>query len=690
MTPARRGWTEDGGLVAMLLLVAVLAVYAPAIAVASFHFDDFHSLVENDSVRTLSLRQIGRFYADPQLWSAEPGNTMWRPTLLVTAAVDHALWGYRAPGWILTNALIHAACAILVHRIARKIGLSPLAAVLAGAVAALHPVHSEVVNYASSRSESVAAAFAFGTILLHLRGRERTGVAAAGQYAGALLCFTFAMTSKETPAGLLFAIPLLELLLPRAGTANRAVRACASFAGYAAVLAVYFVLRAHLVGHATAPVPLVATPEGVNAQTGGQVSIVDNLLKTQTRVVVMYAQLLLFPVQLTADHDVLRTAAWTAPAAVALAVHLAVAGLAIAAWVRGRRLFPLCVGMFWMLLAPSIAMPLNVVMNEHRLYLPGLAVALLSGAALARVASRLPRPWLVAAPLALFVPLAVHRSHEWRSDEALWAAAVQRAPQSARARMHYGAAVHERAHRETGAERLRLLREAERLYVESDRLHPAHYDTQLNLGQVWLEIHRETGDRAAAEASLEAYRAAGRVVGVEQPRPLLLQATVLGDLGRLDEAVAIVRRVRARDATVTTLYDDLEGRLLRKAGDRAGAEACLLRIVAVEEPLGRVDGLLTLGWWRMEDGDVEGARSLLDRALAIANRRTDEFRPFLYAARMLRLLGFPDADRAGLLASARKRGWSAAPDERAWVDGGPTPGAVRVGTRNLPTYGDPR
>ena len=46
-------------------------------------------------------------------------------------------------------------------------------------------------------------------------------------------------------------------------------------------------------------------------------------------------------------------------------------GLAFVAALRGRRLLPLCVAWFWIFLLPSVALPLNVVMNEHRLYLPG-------------------------------------------------------------------------------------------------------------------------------------------------------------------------------------------------------------------------------------------------------------------------------------------------------------------------------
>ena len=69
---------------ALVLALAVVLAYVPAIIGAQFHFDDFHSLRENESVRTLA--NIPRFFVDPNLWSAEPGNAMYRPTLLTTFA----------------------------------------------------------------------------------------------------------------------------------------------------------------------------------------------------------------------------------------------------------------------------------------------------------------------------------------------------------------------------------------------------------------------------------------------------------------------------------------------------------------------------------------------------------------------------------------------------------------------------
>ena len=132
-----RRFYDDRRMAALLLALIVFVAYLPAILGAHFHFDDFHSLRDNTAVRTLS--NIPRFFVDPQLWSAEPGNAMYRPTLLTTFALDHAAWGYRAPGWVLTNVLLHIGVSILTMALARRLGLSALAAFLAGAVTALHP-----------------------------------------------------------------------------------------------------------------------------------------------------------------------------------------------------------------------------------------------------------------------------------------------------------------------------------------------------------------------------------------------------------------------------------------------------------------------------------------------------------------------------------------------------------------------
>lgn len=663
-------------LVGLLLVFAVVAVYGVAVLGGGFHFDDGHNLRNNPAIRTLS--NVGRFYTDTSTWSAEPGNVMYRPTLLVTYAVDHALWGYRASGWVLTNVLLHAAASLLVWRLARRIGLSAAAAAFSGAVMALHPVHSEVVNYVSSRSESLAAVLMLGALHFHLTARERRGAAAAAWFAGSVALSMASLTAKETTALFFLAVVAFEMLRGdgRLRPRTTALVASAHLAGLAAVLLV----RKGLLPHATAPVPLVGSPVGADLRMGGSLSVVDNLLKVQSRVITMYADLLLRPVGLNVDHDVVRSAHWSAAAVVALVLLAAVVAAAGRAALRGRRLFPLCVAWFLLFIAPSVALPLNVVMNEHRLYLPGIAVALLAGASLARVAALLAARWggvrgtLVAtAPLLLFAPLAVQRSREWRSDEVLWSVAVERAPGSARAHLHLGAALETRYRGLPAGARLDLLDAAIARYRAAERIHPRGYDVQLNLGNCFLLRGERTRDPADFERALGHFRAAGGIVGEHHYRPRYFQAVALTQLGRFDESLAIVRALRAGDDSKTKIYDDMEARTLRRAGDRRGAEAMMLRVIAIEEPTDDPAGLLTLGWWRFEDGDVQGARELLDRALGIANRK-GLMLPFLYAARMLHLLGIPGGQ--DLMEKAARCGWSAPPDEVAWVLGGPTPGAA--------------
>jgi tetratricopeptide (TPR) repeat protein len=697
--PRRPGtpvWLEDERFAGALLVLCVLLAYALAFAGARFHFDDFHNLVENEWVR--SLRNVPRFFVDVSTWSAIPDNVMYRPLQTTSYAIDFAIWDYRAAGWVLTNCLLHAAVAVLTWRLALRIGLSPLAAFLAGAVMGLHPVNSEVVNYVSSRSESLAALLLLVALHAHLTARSAAGSRRVVFAAAALFVSMLSLTAKETTALFFVAVAWMEVVLTPGGPAPRLRRAAAFGALYGGGLLVMMAVRGHMLEHATAPVPILTTPDGVDVQAGGRLSIVDNLLKVQSRVVVLYYRILLRPAALNVDYDVARTAAWSGAAVVALAIHAAIAGWAVAAARRGSRLLPLCVGWFWLFLAPSIAFPLNVIMNEHRLYLPMIAVALLAGAALARVATLLAARWgelrgtlAAGAPLVLFVVLCGERSLDWRSDVVLWETAVRRAPSSARAHMHLGAAWHERFTRGEDPS-LAVIDRALAEYHLAERLFPGSYDTQLNIGSAYVARGRVSGSRDDFDSAVEAYRKAGRIVGASAPRPKYLESQALTEAGRYDEALAIMSALRAADTSRTTIYDDAEARIHRRRGDLPAAAAAMQRVIAIQEPEGRVDGLLTLGWWHFEDGDLPSARDLVDRAMTVSKRelragRKASFEPYLYAARMLRLLGVPGAD--GYLKDARALGWSAEPDELRWVEGGPTPGARR-GTVDLPTYGSPR
>jgi len=90
------GFLRDRRFVAAMIVLVTLLVHATGAVLGGFHSDDAHGIVENEGIR--SLGNVPRFFADPQLWSSDPGNSMYCPLLRVTYALDHAILSAAPPG----------------------------------------------------------------------------------------------------------------------------------------------------------------------------------------------------------------------------------------------------------------------------------------------------------------------------------------------------------------------------------------------------------------------------------------------------------------------------------------------------------------------------------------------------------------------------------------------------------------
>src|SRR5262249_14972693 len=143
----------------------------------SFHYDDIHSVEGNPAVK--SLLNIPRFFVNPSLFDQDPSQKMYRPLLLTSYAIDHAISGDRGHAYHFTNLLAHAAAAMLLYFVIRKLmrmawptvaGTSVSAAAAFGAlVFAVHPLNSEAVNYVSARSSLLCGVALLGATIAYLR-----------------------------------------------------------------------------------------------------------------------------------------------------------------------------------------------------------------------------------------------------------------------------------------------------------------------------------------------------------------------------------------------------------------------------------------------------------------------------------------------------------------------------------------
>src|SRR5688572_27058666 len=105
-------------LVAVLCL-GTLAAFAPLIA-SPLVYDDGHSVAHNEAIRT--LRNVPAFFTDATLFSST-GNAMYRPVVLCTLALDHALGNGAAWVFKCVNLLLHLGTTLLLLRLFQRLAL---------------------------------------------------------------------------------------------------------------------------------------------------------------------------------------------------------------------------------------------------------------------------------------------------------------------------------------------------------------------------------------------------------------------------------------------------------------------------------------------------------------------------------------------------------------------------------------
>jgi hypothetical protein len=161
---------------------AALALYLPT-ARYGFVQDDFAIIHGNPAAHGIGTAL--RAFDDPY-WPAPSRAGLYRPVTIVSYAADWTVARGR-PGWLhVVNALLHAfACVLVVGLFARW--LAEPAALVAGIIFAVHPVHVEGVANLVARAELLAAVFMLAAVLLARRRHWAASAACAG----------LAMLSKE-------------------------------------------------------------------------------------------------------------------------------------------------------------------------------------------------------------------------------------------------------------------------------------------------------------------------------------------------------------------------------------------------------------------------------------------------------------------------------------------------------------
>jgi protein O-mannosyl-transferase len=408
---------------ATLVLIAV-AVYANSLS---------NGFITDDKVQLLGNPLVTDIHRLPQVfgsgvWSflGYRGN-YYRPVQFLVYALLYWIFGPHALGYHCFMVLLHAANTALVYALARRLIVQsmPGAAWISAALFAVHPIHTEAVDWIAALPDVLLTTLSLAGLLAFVR---QNGLPNRLQSAGHCGLYLLALLTKETGVMLL---PLYAgyqwIVQAKAASYASAMPSplrrnnAGLYAGMAAAFAIYLVLRVHALG-ALAPAQ----------QAFLQLSPAAFAMSAAV-IAASYFARLVWPAGLNFFHVFHATSHATPQLALALAALAAVAWVAF----RLRARQPMVsYSVFW--IALTITPVLNLagvgqnVFAERYLYLPSVGFVWLAGVAWAWLRGAAPPvAWPAAAAILLAcAATAMARNADWKDDFMLLQATLKQSPES--------------------------------------------------------------------------------------------------------------------------------------------------------------------------------------------------------------------------------------------------------------------
>ncbi len=605
----------------LVLILAVWAVFGPVGDFPFLGFDDDVYVTENGHVRNGMSRE-------GLAWAVQDTSTgHWHPLTWLSHMLDVELFGLQPAAHHTTNLLLHMANTLLLLHVLNLMTGAFARSLLVAALFALHPLHAESVAWVADRKDLLCALFMLLSLWSYGRyGRDRKRVF----YGLSLSAFALALMAKAMAVTL----PLLMLLLdrwPLARVAHEPLEPVAKqgkarrTAGWGLLFLEKVPFLALALGAALAAAAFMGDGGGAPASVHSMAVRLQAALETYAHYLIKTV----FPTDLSVHYTLSPNAtAWGVGAEA-----LVFTGFTVAAMGWRDRIPYLFTGWFWFVIGIAPVSGLVYLgatpMADRYAYMPlvGLFMAGVWGAADAAKRFHGSR-WRRSIPAGLGIVLLIslglvcrRQMGYWRDGRTLFERAVHVSPASALAHnnlglemgaqgdtpaalRHFSTAVRlnphlVEAHRNRGIALARAGRIAEaatsletairlepddaeprsylaRCYLVQGRpqeaeamcrkaldLEPGHGRALVNLGDALLRQDRTQEAEAAYRQGL------GNFDG-DPARPLSGLATTLAAQGRLNEAVALRRRV-------VTLRPDSGGEWYRLAvetfllGDPASA-----------------------------------------------------------------------------------------------------------------------
>jgi tetratricopeptide (TPR) repeat protein len=494
----------------------------------AFHFDDHHTIVDNQSIRSLN---VPLFFKDAATLSTLPLNQAYRPGVTTLNALDIYLSGKDKPEPFMFHVSIFISfliCGILFYLLLLSLLKSSFnntaiywVSLFITAAFLLHTANAETINYIISRSDSFSTLVVILSFVLYL------------YCPGARIWHLYFIPSflgffvKEQTLMFIPVLMVYKLLFEQDADLNI----------WKHKSGVFKILK-------SVAIPLIAsvaifmfsrsmTPK--NWSSGGGDPL--KYLFTQPSVIFHYIYNFLLPVNLVIDTDWTIINSYFEDRVFAGLIFI---GLLVYSTIKisankNYKLFAFGVSWFIITLLPtSSIISFSEVLNDHRPFLPYIGLFIAIAALVAqflssefyqrRVYLRYALPVLAFMFLSLHGYGTYHRCEVWKTEESLWKDATIKAPQNGRAWLNYGLT----------QMAVGKYQAAETCFNRTVQLLPNYTYVYINLGIV----KNVTGRPVEAEADFKK----AITLGVNVPETYYHYADFLNNAGRVSDARSMVSK----------------------------------------------------------------------------------------------------------------------------------------------------
>ena len=410
----------------------------------AFHFDDSHTIVNNDFIR--DIKNIPLYFTDARTHSSLPANQTYRPLTSATFAIDYWLGnGLKTTLYFHLSTFIWyvAQCTLLYflyYKIISTTGnhrWNRFIALFGASWYALHTANAETVNYICQRADALSALMVVAGFILYAYLPEWR------RWCIYLIPVAIGMFFKEPTAMfaplVFFYIMLFEKnqsmsegFKPR--NLSKILKASAPAMLICMILGIFVIKK----------MSAMWTPGGTSRYA---------YFITQPFVLLHYFTTFFLPVDLSADSDwkVINSILDIRAAAGFLFVFILLYIAYIASKKPDSR--PISFGILWFFIAlapTSSVIPLAEVMNDHRMFFPfiglmlavcwalGLCIIKNEGVLFQTPVFRTTLIILASAILAGNAFGTYQRNKVWRTEESLWHDVTLKSPDNGRGLMNYG------------------------------------------------------------------------------------------------------------------------------------------------------------------------------------------------------------------------------------------------------------